>query len=300
MDWKPDLCIYHGNCHDGFGAAWAIWKCWGNAVTFVPGVYGNQLPDPAEKNVLFVDFSAKQAELQAMAKAAKSIVVIDHHKTAQDDLASFTVKDGTGGPVDLTVQPANLPNALSARAATGKPQIVAYFDMDQSGAVMAWKFAHGKDRPPEMLKLIQDQDLWHFAFGDRTRHFSAALRSYPMKFAIWNEIDRDLDRFVEEGKHIHRAHMANLARCLANAYRGTIDGHEVPIVNVPGHYASDAGHEMLRRYPDAPFSASWFRGGDGMIEYELRSEDHRADVSKIARKFGGGGHRNAAGFRRPA
>src|SRR5258708_4926651 len=90
-EWKPDICIYHGNCDDGFGAAWAIWTRWGNEVAYVPGVYGKPLPDVAGKNVLFVDFSAKRAEIDEMAQVAKSILIIDHHKTAEADLEPFKI-----------------------------------------------------------------------------------------------------------------------------------------------------------------------------------------------------------------
>src|SRR5688572_2371816 len=80
--WKPDVCVYHGDCDDGFGAAWAIWLRWPD-IEFVPGKYGEPLPDMTGKHVLFVDFSAKRPEIEAMAKVAKSIVIIDHHKTAE-------------------------------------------------------------------------------------------------------------------------------------------------------------------------------------------------------------------------
>lgn len=64
------------------------------------------------------------------------------------------------------------------------------------------------------------------------------------------------------------------------------------------HEAADtlAAHEMLSKYPDAPFTACWFRRADGQIQYSLRSEDSRLDVSEVAKSLGGGGHRNAAGF----
>jgi uncharacterized protein len=37
----------------------------------------------------------------------------------------------------------------------------------------------------------------------------------------------------------------------------------------------------------------------GSRTWSLRSEDSRQDVSEVASTFGGGGHRNAAGFRVP-
>ena len=30
-EWKPDICIYHGGCDDGFGAALAVHMRWGDA-----------------------------------------------------------------------------------------------------------------------------------------------------------------------------------------------------------------------------------------------------------------------------
>lgn len=291
MGWNPDVCLYHGNCDDGFGAAWAIWRRWGNEIAYIPCVYGKPLPDMAGRNVLFVDFSTKRPELVAMADRAKSIVILDHHKTAQADLADWA---------DETVPKVDHIELLAAKACTetGSP-IVATFDMGRSGAVLAWEFAHGIEHngaPPTMLGYIQDRDLWRFDFGDRTRKFSAALRTYPMTFETWDEIAADPDRLIVEGEIVLRAHTANIAKFLADAYFDDIAGHRVPVANVPYHYASDTADALLQAFPDAPFTASWFRRGDGAVQYSLRSEDNRLDVSEIATKFGGGGHRNAAGF----
>jgi nanoRNase/pAp phosphatase (c-di-AMP/oligoRNAs hydrolase) len=291
--WKPDLCIYHGGCDDGFGAAWAIWMKWGNEVSYVPAYYGKELPDTDGKHVLFVDFSAPYDVLSNRSWRAKSIVVIDHHKTAKADLEHFHSFDGTGA--DQT----SLEEAFTICLTENGPKVAVWFDMNQSGAVMAWEFAHGiphNDPPPTMLSLIQDRDLWRFAYGDRTKQFSAALRTYPMDFNVWSEIAEAPDKLVEEGKCILRSHNANIQKFIADAYMGIVDGHTVPIVNVPYHYASDTAHELLKKYPDAPFAACWFKRGDGQVQWSLRSEDHRMDVSAVAKNNGGGGHRNAAGF----
>lgn len=292
--WKPDICIYHGNCDDGFGAAWAIWKRWGNEIAYVPGVYGNPLPGVAGKHVLFVDFSAKRAEIDAMAQVAKSIVILDHHKTAEADLSPFKINFSDG-----VMRVEDVPDLLRGCSELDRPAIIAGFDMNQSGAVMAWDFAHGiecNDPPPTFLAYIQDRDLWRFAFGDRTRQFSAALRTYPMTFETWDALATKPDELVEQGAIVLKAHQANIAKFIADAYQDDVGGHTVPVVNVPYHYASDTAHALLKAFPSAPFTACWFRRGDGMIQYSLRSEDSRLDVSEIAKKFGGGGHRNAAGY----
>lgn len=295
MNYKPDLCIYHGNCDDGFGAAWAIWRRWGNEIAYVPGFYGKELPDVSGKHVLFVDFSAKRPQIDAMALAARSIVIIDHHKTAEADLAPFAVTLCGGAQFSAN----DVGGVIEDLIELEKPPVVAWFDMSQSGAVMAWEFAHGiprNDPPPTMLSLIQDRDLWTFAYGDRTRQFSAALRTYPMAFETWDKIAEDVDMLVEEGEAILRAHDANIDKFIADSYFAEVGGFHVPVVNVPYHYASDTAHALLQRHPSAPFTACWFRRGDGMIQWSLRSEDSRQDVSEVAKKLGGGGHRNAAGF----
>lgn len=296
--WKPDVCIYHGNCDDGFGAAWAIWKRWGNDVRYVPGTYGQPLPganDIAGKNVLFVDFSAKRPEIDAMAQVAKSIVIIDHHKTAEADLAPFAL----GPPRSVSITPEHIPDILRDLADLDRPPIIAWFDMDQSGAVMAWEFTHPDAMRPFFLSLVEDRDLWRFRYGEQTKQFSAALRTYPMDFKTWDRLMSKPRELVNEGEGILRAHNANIQKFMADCYMGKIDGHLVPIVNVPYHYASDMAHALLTRFPGSPFTACWFRRGDGMIQYSLRSEDSRLDVSEIAKKFGGGGHRNAAGYQLP-
>lgn len=286
MDWTPDLCIYHGGCDDGFGAAWAIWKRWPDC-EFVPGYYGKELPDVSGRNVLFVDFSAPIDWIYAQSFRSRSMVIIDHHKTAQADLERLPAFDGTMIGLDA---------AFKINWTQNTPEVAAWFDMRRSGAIMAWLFAHPDQSPPAMLTFIQDRDLWLFDYGDETRHFSAALRTYPMDFATWDRIAADCDAIIDEGEIVLRAHQANIKKLMTETYFADVGGHQVPVVNAPYHYASDTAHELLAAYPDAPFAACWFRRADGQIQWSLRSANDRVDVSAVAKSLGGGGHRNAAGF----
>lgn len=296
MNWKPDICIYHGGCDDGFGAAWAVWKRWPD-VKFIPGYYGrdfdvNQL---AGKQVLFVDFSVKHEQMLALAQAANRIVVIDHHKTAQAELAPFP--QFAGQQEDLAV-------SISMQVAHGGPAVHVWFDMGQSGATMTWQFCHETERQdtpcPVMLTLIEDRDLWRFIFGEKTKKFSAALRTYEQNFELWDRLAVDPDDLVRQGESILRGHQKNVAAIADQSFTMSIRGYDVPCCNASYHYASDVAHELLLRFPDAPFAACWFMRGDRKLQFSLRSEDSREDVSEIAKSCGGGGHRNAAGFETPA
>ena len=298
--WNPDICVYHGGCDDGFGAAWAIRNRWPN-VQFIAGYYGKPFHSRVEwanKNVLFVDFSTTRDALLAMMMEiptdwppAASIVIIDHHKTAEDALKDFPQFDGSQE---------GLGNSLRMCAEHGHPAISVWFDMGQSGATMAWQFAMQTDRQvdpcPEMLTLIEDRDLWRFAFGEKTKRFSAALRTYEHDFDIWDGIAADPNELITQGKDILRAHQKNVKQIAEQSFQMTIHGHDVPCCNCSYHYASDVAHELLQHFPSAPFAACWFMRDDKKLQFSLRSENNRVDVSEVAKSCGGGGHRNAAGF----
>lgn len=289
--YKPDICIYHGNCDDGFAAALAVWMRWPD-IEFVPAVYGKPLTlGKVGAHLLFVDFSLPRIETECLLTdgdgPCASIVILDHHKTAQAELEPFTVDGGF-----LSAE--EIPAALLARKIAEQPPIVAVFDMEQSGAMLAWKFCH--DTPaPSFFSLIEDRDLWRFKYPE-TKAFSAALRTYPQDFALWNAMLDDPASLEREGVPILRAHQANIEKFIAEAFMVMIGGYTVPCCNAPYHYASDTAHALLQRHPNAPFAAAWFKRGDGLLQFSLRSEDSREDVSAIAKKYGGGGHRNAAGF----
>lgn len=76
------LVIYHGNCADGFTAAWAVDNRLGASAEYYAATHGNRPPDVAGMDVIMVDFCYKRDVLDAMAKEAASILVLDHHKTA--------------------------------------------------------------------------------------------------------------------------------------------------------------------------------------------------------------------------
>ena len=54
----------------------------------------------------------------------------------------------------------------------------------------------------------------------------------------------------------------------------------------------DAEYEMAN---GKPFAACYWDTPKGRV-FSLRSSDDGADVSEVAKQYGGGGHRNASGF----
>ncbi|MDD9738468.1 DHHA1 domain-containing protein [Marinovum sp. SP66] len=277
------ICIHHGNCADGFTAAWCVREALGDAVEYIPARYGSTPPDVTGADVIIVDFSYKRPVLERMALDARSILVLDHHKTAQEDLLNLPYPAG---------------GWEAHRAVAGNP--AALFDMDRSGAQMAWDYFCGGARP-QLVDYVADRDLWTWKL-DRSREISAVIASHDMTFDQWDEFaarmqaDADLGQMADEGEAILRKHDRDVRATLNLTTRTmVIGGHKVPVANTPYSMASDAAGTLAE---GNPFAAVYFDGPEGRA-FSLRSRGDGLDVSEIAKKYGGGGHRNAAGFKMP-
>lgn len=284
------LCIFHGNCADGFGAAWAVRHALGEeSVEFFAGFYGHEPPDVAGRDVVIVDFSYKRPALEKMAQAADTLLILDHHKTAAEDLA------GLPPPLD---GPYN-PNAMLhwQRQCNAPCSLHALFDMERSGAGIAWDYFHqGKPRPL-LIDHIEDRDLWRFALP-MTREIQAAVFSYPYDFKRWDDLIRQAEGnggafLAAEGRAIERKHHKDIAELVSvTKRRMVIGGVSVPVANLPYTLTSDAGNLMAE---GEPFAACFWLTPEGAV-FSLRSREDGADVSEIAKSYGGGGHKHASGF----
>ena len=280
---KP-LCIYHGNCADGFGAAWAVWHALGDGVDFHAGTYQNPPPDVTGRSVIMVDFSYKREVLEAMADTARAILILDHHKSAAEDLEPYT---------RLPWDSSGIAEEWDRAKAEGKGYIVAQFDMNRSGSGMAWDFFNSSKPRPHLISHIEDRDLWRFKL-DGTREIQAAVFSYPYEFEVWdNLMAMDPQQLRSDGAAIERKHFKDIREFIeAAGHRMEIAGHDVPALNAPYFWSSDAGHIMAQ---GEPFAACYWDTADGRV-FSLRSADDGLDVSEIAKQFGGGGHKHAAGY----
>lgn len=283
MSGRP-LCIYHGNCADGFGAAWVVWTYFDGECDFHPGIYGEPPPDITARDVVLVDFSYKRDVLHAMATSAKSVLVLDHHKTAQADLADFSAPPGNYLDMELIgFTPAN---------------VRCQFDMNRSGAMMTWDYFFPDEMPPRLLEHIQDRDLWLFKL-EGTREIQANVFSYPYDFAVWDKLMQSDPQILRaEGAAIERKHHKDIAELVGVAKRiMIIGGVEMPVANLPYTLSSDAGHAMAKGVLGGA-AACYMDTPKGRV-FSLRSGPDGIDVSDIAKRYGGGGHRNAAGFTMP-
>jgi oligoribonuclease NrnB/cAMP/cGMP phosphodiesterase (DHH superfamily) len=291
------LCIYHGNCNDGFTAAWVVREALGDDVEFHQGVYGDPPPDASGRDVVIVDFSYKPPVLNTLAASAKTVLVLDHHKTAEDDLREFQIEECGGGKLSWQ----DLAGVWTDLADIGEPKIAGLFDMNRSGAQITWDFFNPKKPRPLLVDYVADRDLWQFALPF-SREINSFVFAHEHEFAAWDYLNRQLRndigvrRVAGLGEVIDKKHMKDVRRLVKSLQRRmTIGGHSVPVANIPYVFASDAGHLMAlgEKFAGCYWDSAQERN------FSLRSTDAGLDVSEIARAYGGGGHRNAARFRTP-
>lgn len=224
------------------------------------GKYGEDPPDVTGRDVLIVDFSYDRDVLIDLKRKAKSLQVIDHHKSAQEQLSGLDY---------------------------------CLFDMNRSGAGLTWDFLFPDQPRPDLVNYIEDRDIWTWKLPN-SKEISAALNCYPKDFATWDALEkRDFATLAEEGKIIRKYEARELDVVKGMAREVTIRGHKVLAAN--SAFLQSEGGEALAK--ERPFSVCWNVKKDGRVYFSLRSRvPDGIDVAQIAQTFGGGGHKHAAGF----
>lgn len=266
--------VFHSNCYDGFTAAWIAKNYFATRqdVVMLPFNYGDTAPEiNIGDEVYILDASYPRDILRGLNFLAKKCVVLDHHKTAQANCEGL----------DFCI-----------------------FDMDRSGAGLTWDYFYPNKVRPRLVDYTEDRDLWRFKLP-HSREIFEWVASYPMKLVTWDalnyQLEHEEDGFmdaVREGTAILRYTEQKVEQVVGNPIITEIAGYTVPVVNVPASMGSDSCHRLLELRPEAPFAAYYFINAKGEQVWGVRGRDSDDfDVSEVAKQFGGGGHKKAAGFR---
>ena len=259
-----DCVIYHADCTDGFGAAYSAWKLLGNRAEYHACKHGNPPPNIKGKNVAILDFSFDNATTKKMIEEASALVVIDHHKSAVVELHDIS-------------------NTI--------------FDMNHSGARLAWDFFHPGKEPPKFINYIEDRDLWKWELP-YSKEFAAAFDMVPFEFEEFEKYEDDsvFDDAVKRGSYVLAYSKTVVKKVCEKAQSRKMDGKDVLVVNA-SHWMSEIGSRLS---PDCDFAMIWFWDHDAQAtKVSLRAFHETVDVSEIAKRFGGGGHKKASGFQLP-
>lgn len=268
------VCFFHAGCPDGFGAAWAVRGAWGEEGRYEPRGHDDELPlaDLRDATVAFVDMAPRNAALRALARVAARIVVLDHHVSSRDRFEA---------------------DAALAASLRAEGHLVR-FDLERSGAALAWDHFHPGEPLPELLAYVEDQDLWRWKLP-RSREVNAALGSHRQAFDVWDRLAAlPVELLADEGVPILRAQRRDVERALATAQPIWIGDLRVEAVNA-AYERAQIGHELAERAAYGAPCGAVYRLSGRRVDVSLYSIGD-FDVAAIAARYGGGGHRNAAGF----
>ena len=271
------ICFFHAGCPDGFGAAWAVRRAWGAEGRYEPHGHDDELALGALQgaSVAFVDMAPRNGQLRALSQVAARVVVLDHHVSSRD---RFAADAGLGAE-------------LRARGHH------VQFELEHSGAALAWHHFHPDAPLPELLAYVEDQDLWRWKLP-RSREVNAALTSHRQDFDEWDRLAAlPTELLADEGAPILRAQRREVERALATAQPVWIGDLRVEGVNAAFDRAQ-IGHELAERCAFGAPCGAVYRMSGRRVDVSLYSIGD-FDVAAIAARYGGGGHRNAAGFSVP-
>lgn len=270
------LIIHHAPCFDGFTAAWLFGRHYRCKPSQYCGTAYNSEPPwdriTRDTHVVIVDFSYPLEVLTRIAEQSSCVVLLDHHKTSAEALQGFSA-----------------PNAR------------VVFDMNYSGAGLAWDWLYPGLPRATLVNYVEDRDLWRHELP-HSHAINAAIASYEMRTDVWSTLERTLDTeegfnaALSQGEGILRRKALDVAAIIASGKRKMrIGGQLVRVCNAPVTLCSDVGHVLAE---GEPFAAVYYDTPGGR-KFSLRSASDGVDVSAIAARYGGGGHYHAAGFRVP-
>lgn len=261
---KDIVILYHNGCQDGFSGAWTAKRKFKNKAEYVAVEHGKEPPeDLVGKEIYLIDFCYPEATMRMLLERNKRVVVLDHH---------FSQRDVVGISTEHV------------------------YDNDRSGSVIAWQYFFPDESVPKLLKYVQDVDLWKFTMP-HMKEVMAALDEYPFDFKTWSKLAAELEeketaqQYINAGKNILKYEDRIIERLIRHAEHVEFEGYVAYAVNSP-ILESKIGNWIVQHKKAIGIIWSYKGGG---IKVSLRS-DGKTDVSELAQRLGGGGHKAAAGF----
>lgn len=266
------IAIYHKDCNDGTTAAAVVLRRYPDALVY-PLSHGYR-PEEIEEivskaapgdRILTVDCVMGAKEFLAKGFTVTSI---DHHIGAKEEYSALAKED---------------------------PDFTFIFDNDKSGASLAWTTLFPDEPVPELVRLVEDSDLWRWKYGEDTK----ALNNIVFMLANKPEevvklLDAPLEGFKRDGAVITRYANIMIEDSVKNSDPVTlkVGEHDVPLYNITV-YKSEAGNLLATARGQ---TVGLFTIDGGEVKISFRSLDgHSPSALDIAKALGGGGHVKASG-----
>lgn len=271
------IAIYHKDCIDGTSAAAVVLRKFPDALLFpMSHGYTPEEIEPIVKNatqgdrIFTVDCVMGVKEFLA---AGFDITSIDHHIGAHDEYKKLSEEN---------------------------PKFTYIFDNDKSGASLSWSYFFAKENVPEIIRLVEDRDLWRWKYSPDTEnvnHCLWLLINQPAEMGkLFNADKQTLDAIKRDGAAITKY----VKKIMEEAVKDheplmfSIGSQKVPLYNVTA-FKSEMGNILAKERNQ---SVGLFSIKNNEVRISFRCTDsHNPTALDMAKALGGGGHRNAASAR---
>lgn len=265
MESTRTVILYHGNCPDGFGGAYAAWKKFGDTAEYIPMSRDVEPPMGfTGAHLYFVDFCYPQEIMDRYIAEAAAVTVLDHHEGVEEVIIKM-------------------------------PEY--RFTSEHSGSVIAWEYFHPGAPTPLLLQYIEQGDLYKFEMP-QSEEVLSYVYTRPHSFAEWDTLAAQLEnpeeraRITEKGAMYAEHKQISVEQIMHVAELVEFEGYRTYLASCSKQFTSPVGNQLAKKLPPIAIISSVHSWG---LRVSLRS-DGTIDVSTLARKYGGNGHPYAAAF----
>lgn len=262
---KDIVIIYHAHCPDGMGACLCAFKKFGDKASYIPVSDRNIPPEGlVDKEIYIIDYCYPKEVLSKLLSENKKVIVLDHHISSKDDTLSIE------GSV---------------------------FDNNRSGASIAWDYFFETKPRPRLIDYLEDGDLNRYVLPHQDK-LTHRIIATPFTIEAYSELaekfENDFENVLLEGKAIE-LYVNSLFETVGEDYDMVLfEGIVMPAINIALPITTRS-QLLAKIYTNIPPIAMAYRYDNGLWKVSLRS-NKTIDCSKLAEKYGGGGHVGAAGF----
>jgi oligoribonuclease NrnB/cAMP/cGMP phosphodiesterase (DHH superfamily) len=261
--------LYHFPCKDGFTAAWLANK-YLKVDEFIPCPVNLTPSQIKDKDVLMLDVCFSRTNMKKLVRDARKVTVYDHHKTALPILQELAEK-------------------------YNKNKFDYVYDINKCGSMITLEQLHIGRKPEKYLNFvsyIQDKDLWIWK-NQASKEIDAYISLYDYTFENWDylkdKLASDFSEMVRDGSTVLRYK----DRLVKQIIEMTMQKNEEGVISINSPVLqSEIGNEVASK---GKYVKIWHTNNKNNESVSLRSEGD-FDVSEIAKKYGGGGHKNSAGY----
>ena len=274
---KNIIVFYHENCLDGFASSYVAWKKFKEKAEYIPLSHNatgeDILKDKKinisrlkEKEVYFIDFCLNETEIKKLQKIAKKLIVLDHHIGKKDLVESL---DGS------------------------------VFRNGVSGSYLAHEYFFPKKEIPKLIKYISIGDTYTWGKEIFEQEILNYINTFDFDFKVFQKAEKDLgdkNKFLEAkkiGDILQKIKERQIKNQAEHAKMIDWEGYKVAILNSTT-LSSEIGNKLCT--DNKVDFAMIYRFSDNELKFSLRGIG-KVDLTKVVKKYNGGGHFNAVGFR---